>query len=37
MPVNYTVNAYIEIRDEAEHRLNIDELYIVTLWPIFAI
>jgi len=27
MPVNYTVNAYIENRDEAEHRLNIDDLH----------
>jgi len=30
MPVNCIVNAYIESRDEAEHRLNIDDLYRVS-------
>jgi len=30
IPVNYTVNAYIKSRDEAEHRLNIDDLYRVS-------
>jgi hypothetical protein len=28
--VNYNVNAYIESRDEAEHRLNIDDLYRIS-------
>jgi len=30
MPVNYNVKVYIGSRDEAEHRLDIDDLYRVS-------
>jgi hypothetical protein len=30
VPVNHTVNGYIDSRDEAEHRLNIDDMYRIS-------